>query len=78
MYMASLGSKSISQTTFWRLSPTEQRILNAVEPPARGAMKFLLPSAAMHLERNIAKTSAAYVLFLHAHCVLIYFCVLRR
>jgi hypothetical protein len=42
---------------------SEQRIPNAVEP-ACGAMKFLLPSAAMHLERKIAKTSAAYVLFI--------------
>jgi hypothetical protein len=53
---------------------SEQRIPNAVES-ACGAMKFALPSAAMQLERKIAKASAAYVLFLHVHCVLIYFCI---
>ena len=47
---------------------SEQRIPNAVEP-ACGAMKFVVPSAAMQLEQKIAKASAAYVLFLHAHCV---------
>jgi hypothetical protein len=49
---------------------------NAVEP-ACGAVRILLPSATMHLERKTAKTSA-YVLFLHAHCLLVYFCMLRR
>jgi hypothetical protein len=36
----------------------EQRILNAVEP-ACGAMNFVLPSAAMQLERKNTKSNAA-------------------
>jgi hypothetical protein len=60
---------------------SKQRISNAVEPTC-SAMKFLLPSAAMHLEQEIAKNSAVCDLFwgIRAHCVLLYFCicVLRR
>ena len=76
MHMVSLDSKTSSYDHIMAFE-SEQRIPNAVEP-ACGAMKFVVPSAAMQLEQKIAKASAAYVLFLHAHCVLTYFCMLRR
>ena len=76
IYMVSPDSKTSSYDHIMAFE-SKQRISNAVEP-ACGAIKFVLPSAAMQLERKIAKASAAYVLFLHVHCVLTYFCMLRR
>jgi hypothetical protein len=47
---------------------SEQRIPNAVEP-ACGATKFLLRQPPRTRERKFAKSSAIWVLSLHAHLI---------
>jgi hypothetical protein len=61
------GLHTSSQTGHVLAFESEQRIPNATEP-ACGATKFLLPSAAMHLEREMAKKQCSARAFFAFAC----------